>query len=138
LATANSFYQSVPPAPGRPEAPGAPAPAPAPASTQAQPSGGPPPDGPGGFSMLFPILLLVPLLILMFWSSRSQQKKQAAAISALKKGDRVLTQSGLVGKLLEVGDRYAKVEVAPGVKIEMLKSGLLGKDTGDVQPGKKD
>lgn len=89
-------------------------------------------------SMLFPILLLVPLLVLMFWSSRSQQKKQAAAISTLKKGDRVLTQSGLVGKLVDVGDRYAKVEVAPGVKIEMLKSGLLGKDTGDVQPGKKD
>ncbi|MBK7585149.1 MAG: preprotein translocase subunit YajC [Myxococcales bacterium] len=88
--------------------------------------------------MLFPILLLVPLLFIMFWSSRSQQKKQAAAISELKKGDRVLTQSGLVGKLVEVGDRYAKLEVSPGVKIELLKSGLLGKDTGDVQPAKKD
>jgi preprotein translocase subunit YajC len=89
-------------------------------------------------SMLFPILLLLPLLFIMFWSSRSQQKKQAAAITALKKGDRVLTQAGLVGKLVEIGDRYAKVELAPGVKVELLKSGLLGKDTGDVQPAKKD
>ncbi len=91
-------------------------------------------------SMLFPILLLVPLLFIMFWSSRSQQKKQQQALSALKKGDRVLTQSGLVGKLVEIGDRYAKVELAPGVKVEVLKSGLLGKDTGDVQPApaKKD
>jgi len=88
--------------------------------------------------MLFPILLLLPLLFLMFWSSRSQQKKQAAAISGLKKGDRVLTQAGLVGKLVDIGDRYAKVEVAPGVKVDILKSGLLGKDTGDVQPAKKD
>jgi len=78
---------------------------------------------------LFPILLVLPLLILLFWSSRSQQKKQAASVAALKKGDRVLTQSGMIGKLVEVGDRYAKVEVAPGVKIEILKSGLLGKDT---------
>jgi preprotein translocase subunit YajC len=77
---------------------------------------------------MFPLLLLVPLLLLMFFSTRSQQKKQAQAIAQLKKGDRVITQSGLVGKLLEVGDRYAKLELAPGVKVEILKSGLLGKD----------
>jgi preprotein translocase subunit YajC len=53
-------------------------------------------------SMLFPILLMAPLLFIMFWSSRKQQKKAAAAIAELKKGDRVLTQSGLVGKLVEV------------------------------------
>jgi preprotein translocase subunit YajC len=67
----------------------------------------------------------------MLWSSRSQQKKQAAALADLKKGDRVLTQSGLVGKLVEIGDRYAKVELAPGVKVEVLKSGLLGRDVGE-------
>jgi preprotein translocase subunit YajC len=64
----------------------------------------------------------------MLFSSRSQQKKQQAAVAALKKGDRVLTQSGLVGKLVEVGDRYAKIEIAPGVKVDIVKSGLLGKD----------
>lgn len=79
--------------------------------------------------MLFPLLLLAPLLFLMFWSSRSQQKKQKVAVDSLKKGDRVLTQSGLVGKLVEMGDRYAKIEVAPGVKVDILRSGLLGKDT---------
>ncbi len=81
--------------------------------------------------MLFPLLLLVPLLILMFWSTRSQHKKQQQAVATLKKGDRVLTQSGLVGKLVELGDRYAKVEVAPGVKVDILKSGLLGKDNAE-------
>jgi preprotein translocase subunit YajC len=79
--------------------------------------------------MIFPLLLFVPLIFFLFLSSRSQQKKQQAAISALKKGDRVLTQSGLVGKLIELGDRYAKVEIAPGVKVDVLKSGLVGKDT---------
>ena len=37
------------------------------------------------------------------------------------------------GKLVDIGDRYAKVELAPGVKVEVLKSGLLGKDTGEAQ-----
>jgi preprotein translocase subunit YajC len=96
-------------------------------------------EAPGGsFGMLFPVLLLLPLILVLLWSSRSQQKKQQAAISGLKKGDRVVTQSGIVGKLLDLGDRYAKLEVAPGVKIEVLRSGLLGKDTGDakVEPKK--
>jgi len=129
LRTAASFFQNIPPAPGGPAAPG-PAPAPNATAQQGPPGGGPPPEQPGGaFGALFPILLVLPLLILLFWSSRSQQKKQAASVAALKKGDRVLTQSGMIGKLVEVGDRYAKVEVAPGVKIEILKSGLLGKDT---------
>jgi preprotein translocase subunit YajC len=79
--------------------------------------------------MLFPLLLLVPVLLLMFFSSRSQQKKQAAALSSLKKGDRVLTQGGFAGKLVEIGDRFAKVELAPGMKVDVLKSSLLGKDS---------
>lgn len=117
-------YQNVPPAPGRepgvsqPAAPAAPADAP-------HPAGG----GPGGFGGMLPFLIMLPLILLLFFNSRSQQKKQAAAVSALKKGDRVLTESGIVGKLLEIGDRYAKLEVAPGVKIEVLKSRLAGAET---------
>ena len=67
-------------------------------------------------------------LALMWWQSRSQQKKQAAAIAALKKGDRITTSSGLVGRLLEKDDRYAKIEIAPGVKIQVLVSSLTGRD----------
>lgn len=69
------------------------------------------------------------MIIFLFLNSRSQQKKAQKMLAELKKGDRVLTQGGIVGKLLEVGDRYAKVEIAPGVKIEVVKSGLLGKDS---------
>ena len=85
MASAVLLFQSVPPAPGRPEAPkaGPGPPAQAPAQEQ-QPSGAPPQgEAPGAFSLLFPLLLLLPLFIIMFWSSRSQQKKQAAPLSAL-------------------------------------------------------
>ena len=52
----------------------------------------------------------------MFWSSRSQQKKQEKVLVGLTKGDRVILQSGLVGKFVELSDKIAKVEIAPGVK----------------------
>jgi preprotein translocase subunit YajC len=128
-------FQAVPPAPGRAQSgdPGVAAPAPL-ASPEAEGGGGPPPDA--GFAGMLPILILIPLLIFLFWSSRSQQKKQEATIAALKKGDRVLSQSGLVGRLLEVDKRYAKVELAPGVKVTMLRSSLAGRDTEDSS-GKK-
>ena len=79
---------------------------------------------------MFP-LLLVGMLVFIFWSSRSQQKKQEAAISGLKKGDRVVTQSGLIGRLVELEPKYVKVEIAPGVKVQMLRTSLASRDADD-------
>lgn len=110
--------QQLPPAPGQESIPPAPGPEVAP-----QP-------GPGvGLGMWLPLLVFLPMILLMFWSSRSQQKRHQKALAELKKGDWVLTQAGLRGKLVEFGDRFAKLELAPGVKVDVLKSSLLGKDT---------
>ena len=81
---------------------------------------------------MLPLLMIVPLVLLLLFSNRSQAKKQAELVKSLQKGDRVITQGGLVGKLVEVGDRYAKIEIAPGVKIEVLKTGMLGKDDAET------
>lgn len=78
------------------------------------------------------LLVILPMLLFLIWSSRSQNKKQAAALAALQKGDRVILQSGLIGKLVELGERTAKVEIASGVKVEVLKSAISGKDGGDA------
>ncbi len=76
-------------------------------------------------------LMFVPLILLLFWQTRSQQKKQEKAVAELKKGDRVVTQSGLVGRLLELDSRYARLELAPGVKVQVLRTSLSGRDTED-------
>ncbi len=126
-------YQEVPPAPGRPEGPPG---AQTQATEQATPSpgdGAPPAPGGGSLGLLFPLLIFVPLILLMLWSGKSQQKKQQKVLAELKKGDRVLLQSGIAGKLIEMGDRFAKIEIAPNARIEVLKSGILGKDSADTQ-----
>ncbi len=79
-------------------------------------------------SPLFFLIMFVPLMAMMFWSSRSQKKQQEKMLAGLKKGDTVLTQSGLRGKLVELGDRFYKVEIAPGTKVEILRTSVLGKD----------
>jgi preprotein translocase subunit YajC len=123
-------FQNVPPAPGRETNAVTLAPA-APAADH--PSAGSNASSPGGLMGMLPMLIMVvPLVLLMVFTSRSQAKKQGKVLASLQKGDRVITQGGMVGKLIELGDRYAKVEVAPGVKIEVLKSGLLGKDDAET------
>ena len=114
----------------------APAPA-APKSGTVQPTpSGPAPaaeSAPMGGGLGLMLVMMLPLLFIMLWMPRQQQKKQEAAIGSLKKGDRVVTQAGLVGKLGEIGDRYAKLEIAPGVNVQILKSSLAGRDEPPAQ-----
>lgn len=92
---------------------------------------------PGGFAAFAPMLFLLPVFGLLFWQSRSQQKKQAAAVADLKKGDRVLTQSGVIGRIAVLGDRTVELEMVPSsaTKITVLKSSLAGRDS-DADPVK--
>lgn len=133
MASASDYQQSTPVAAGRPTGPNQiiahTSEAPHPAADHPQQSGGP--------SLFFMLMLFLPLFFLLFWMPRSQQKKQAAALSKLTKGDKVITQSGLIGKLVETGERIYKLEIAPGVKVDVLKSSIAGKDGADTAPANK-
>ncbi len=85
------------------------------------PSGG----GASPFSMLLPLLGM--LAIFYFLLIRPQQKRQKELrkmIDALKKGDRVITASGLYGTVAGLRDDIVVVEIADQVKVEMLKNAV--------------
>ncbi len=67
---------------------------------------------------LMMILIFVPFFFLM---SR-RQKKETAARQALKKGDRVVTNAGLIGQLVDMGDVVSKVKIAPSVEVQVLSN----------------
>lgn len=105
--------QNVPPKAGTPgvaQDPGAP-----PGGGSAPPSGGGSPLG-GFMPLLMMLVIFVPFFLLM---SRRQKKEQAAR-SSLKKGDRVMANSGLIGELMEMDDTIAKVKIAPGVTVQLV------------------
>lgn len=89
--------------------------------------------------MLLILGMVVPFALVTWWSSRSQKKAQAAMLTGLQKGDRIVLQGGLIGRLAETGERTIKVEIASGVKVEFQKSSIIGKDGGDgtIASGKK-
>lgn len=86
---------------------------------------------------MFPLLLLVPMVIAMLWMNSKQQKKQKELEESLKTGDRVVTTSGLIGKLTDLGGRYVKVEIAPGIKVQMLRTAIASLDSGEEKPTAK-
>ncbi len=75
----------------------------------------------------------VPLIgiVAVFWfllirPQQKQQQKQKQMIAALRKGDQVVTQSGLFGKIHSIADREVVLEIANGVKVRWLKSQIAG------------
>ena len=58
-----------------------------------------------------------------------RQKEHREKIEALKKGDKVVTAGGLVGRIVRIDDDYADIELAQGVKVKAVRSTI-----GDVVP----
>jgi len=78
-----------------------------------------------------PLGLLIPLLgmlaIFYFLLIRPQQKKQRqlqTMISAITKGDRVLTTGGIYGTVVGVKDNIIVLKIAEDVKIEIVKQAV--------------
>ena len=72
-------------------------------------------DPTGGLMGMLPILLM--FVVLWFVMIRPQMKKakeQQKMVSELAKGDEVLTQGGIAGRIAKVGENYLSLEVAEG------------------------
>ena len=66
-------------------------------------------------------------ILAIFWfllirPQMRQQKEHRDRISALKKGDQVVTSGGIVGKIVRVDDVYADVVIAQGVRVKTVKA----------------
>ena len=85
--------------------------------------------------VLFVVLMGV-MYVMLFWPQQRQLKQHRALIASLKKGDEIVTQSGLIGKIATVGDKELIVEVASGVKVRMVKTAVQTRATEAEAPAK--
>ena len=72
-------------------------------------------DPTGGLMGMLPIVLM--FVVLWFVMIRPQMKKakeQQKMVSELAKGDEVVTQGGITGRIAKVGENYLSLEVALG------------------------
>lgn len=90
------------------------------------------PGGQGGnpLMQMLPLLLIIPIFYLFL--IRPQQKKQKELqkmLSELKRGDKVVTNSGIIGSIWGINekDNFIVLKVGEDTKIEFLRSAIAGK-----------
>lgn len=85
------------------------------------------PSGAAAFGQFLPLILI--FAIMYFLLIRPQQKKakeHKAMVEQLRRGDQVLTQGGIIGKVTHVKeDGELEVEIASNVKVRMVKSSVV-------------
>jgi preprotein translocase subunit YajC len=89
------------------------------------------------------ITQFVPLIlifgIMYFLLIRPQQKKakqHAAMVAGVRRGDQVITQGGMIGKVVKVkDDGEVEVEIAEGVKVRLIQS-TIASVTSKTEPAK--
>ena len=68
------------------------------------------------------VLIFVIMDVLMIRPQQKKVKEHRAMIEAVRRGDQVVTGGGLIGKVTKVAEGEVEVEIAPSVKVRVVKS----------------
>ena len=91
------------------------------AFAQAAPAAG----GDAGLMSFLPIILMFVLLyFLMIRPQMKRAKEHKSMIDALQKGDEVVAAGGLLGRIVELSDQYATLEVAAGTQVMVQRPAI--------------
>lgn len=110
-------------------------PDPAPADQPAKKQG---PAGPFGDPLFMPIMLGLMVVFLFILPMRRQKKEQQQMQSAIKRGAKVVTTSGIIGTIVNIKDTEDEITLrSEDAKLKVLKSSIarvLGQD--ESEPAK--
>jgi preprotein translocase subunit YajC len=88
-----------------------------------------PTPGMGGLLQFAPmIFIFVIFYFLLIAPMRQKQKKTQEMLARLKKGDEVVTQGGVFGRIAALDDErgFAVLEISSNVKVKVLRSAIVG------------
>ncbi len=114
FATVQPFFAQSEIAP-----PAAPTPGGAPPAARAPGCGGPE-------QLIFMVLMLVVFYFLLIRPQQKRMKQHKTMVEALKRGDSIITSSGIYGRISSIEGNVLTVEIAKGTNIRILKSYVGG------------
>ena len=76
-------------------------------------------------SFLPHLLIIVVFYFFMIRPQMKRQKETRAMLEALAKGDEVVTQGGVIGKITKLGDAFVSIEVANGVELQLQRAAII-------------
>jgi preprotein translocase subunit YajC len=74
--------------------------------------------------LLFFVGIFVIFYFLLIRPQQKRAKEHRNLVSALSKGDEVVTNGGLVGRVTEVGDEYLSLELTDNVEVKLQKQSV--------------
>jgi len=82
--------------------------------------------GGGAQNMLLQMAPILGLIVLFYFllirPQQRRMKQHQQMVAALKRGDQVVLNSGVVGKVTRVDEAEATLEIAQGVNVKVVKS----------------
>ncbi len=79
----------------------------------------------GGWEgLLFPLGLILILYFFMIRPQMKRQKEHKTMVESLSKGDEVAIEGGLIGRITDLGENFAQIEVAEGVNVKVRKQAV--------------
>lgn len=85
------------------------------------PSGG----GDPLMSLLFPVGLIIIFYFFLIRPQMKRQKEHKKMVEALQKGDEVQMEGGLMGRLTDLGENFAMVEIAEGIEVKVRRASVV-------------
>jgi len=82
------------------------------------------PGAPGFDSFIFVLLLFVIFYFMIIRPQSKRQKEQRNMVAELGNGDEVVTNGGLVGKIVKAGETYLSLELATGVEVNVQRNAI--------------
>lgn len=80
-------------------------------------------------------LMLVAMYLILFLPQKKQQKKDAAMRNSLDIGDEVITQGGILGRIVTIKDNSIVIETTGDrTKIRILKNAIVANNTPKEAP----
>ena len=81
---------------------------------------------PGGNSsfLIMMIIFFAIFFLLVIRPQMKQQKEHKKMVESLSKGDEVVTNGGLLGRVSEVGENFIVVEVAKDTQVKIQKNAV--------------
>lgn len=77
----------------------------------------------GGFAAFLPLLLMIAIFyFLLIRPQQRKQKEHRTMLANLQRGDSVITQGGLHGKITGLTDTVATLEVADKVRVKVQRA----------------
>lgn len=80
------------------------------------------------FQLLVPFIVVFGIMwLLVIRPQKKEQNKRKLMLEALKKGDKIITNGGIVGKVMKIKDEYVEIKVdeSSNAKITLLRTAIL-------------